>query len=146
MTLLDQTVYTDDDVFGYDVNGAASRHFLMAAGCEPSITVYTQAGDTSTIVDINGQYGYTSIDGIAATGSGYGYTATGQMFYVEAHGWGNVVIATGGDYVGSNVYVQNGWYEYPSYANGMTYIELNDNYRYYDADGYIYAIGIPSDR
>ena len=144
MARLSQTVYTDDDVFGYDVDGVASFHRVSANGRDPGVTVYTEAGNAYTVVDVDNMHGYVRIEGGAASGSGYGYAATGQYFDAIARSPGEAVIIGDGDYVGINARVRNDGTYYSSYGNGMVYIELYDEYDHrYDATGYVYAVDLP---
>lgn len=144
MARLGQTVYIDDDVFGYDIDGVASFHRVSAAGWDPSVTVYTETGDAYTVIDVDNRRGYVRIKGGAAAGSGYGYAATGQYFDTIARGPGYAIVETGGDYVGIGAQFRNDHVWYHAYANDMVYIgEINDYNRRYEANGYVYAVDLP---
>ena len=145
VTRLIQTVYTTDEVFGYDIDGVASFHYVMAAGRDTGVSVYTEAGRSWTVVELDNDRGYARIEGAAVAGSGYGYAATGQYFDAKGRGPGEAYIIGSGDHVGIGVYVENDGTDYSAHGSGMTYIELYDGYDHrYDADGYIYAVDLPA--
>jgi len=143
ITKLHQDVYLANGISGYNVDGVVSTHRVLATGRNYNVNVYTQAGDAYTVVDLNGRRGFGVIDGIAGAGSGYDHSATGQTFNVHSYN-GEAVIIGSGDYVGVNARITNDGTTYYTHANGMTYIELNDEYRRYRATGYIYAVDMPN--
>ena len=145
-TSLTQTVYTTDEVFGYDVDGVASIHEVTARGQDaPSVYVYTRAGNAYTVVDLGNDYRRVEIRGVAVAGSGYGCAATGQYFDAEARGTGDAYIVGAGDSVGINAWIRNDNTWYSAYGREDVYIELYDEYdSRYRANGYIYAIDLPS--
>lgn len=143
---LNQEAYMTDEAFGYDVEGVVSDHRVMAIGREAGVSVYTEAGEAYTVVELtSNRFGFLRINGIAVAGNGYGYNATGQSF--EASAWlsGETYIIGSGEYVGIDMDVRNDNTQYSATANGMVYIELYDQYnRGYNANGYIYAVDLPA--
>ena len=152
MVSLQQDVYLVDGIAGYDVTGVVSEHRILSDGRNYDATVYTKAGNAQTVITLDGRYGDGRIAGVAAAGSGYGYSATGQMFEVKSsnhvswwnYNTGNAIIESGGDYVGIDAKIMNDGTTYIAQAHGMTYIVLDDEYNRYYANGYVYAVDLPN--
>ena len=138
---LDQTTYTAESIPGYDIEGVASIHTVKARGRDTNVLIYTTTDETNTLIHLINDQGRSKINGIAVAGNGYGYEATGQYFKAKVHGDGEAYIIGSGESVGINMNVRNDNTHYSTTGNGMTYIELQDQFASrYSANGYIYAI------
>lgn len=138
-THLRQLAVMNDDV---NYNAVGSLHMVKAGGQNYGVSVYTQAGNAYTVIDLNGR-GIAGIRGAAGAATGLNAAYTGQMVSAFAHGPGEVIIEGVGDNVGDRFRVRNDATGYTSYANGETFINLYDNHNYqYGARGYIYAVDL----